>query len=92
MENRRKKMTKKENFTINIAQESCEHACIIDYQTNYNTPCTIALCNLELSQIQPSNPSTRSATNLSNNYSTNQQKSMKHPCNIYMQNEEVVLS
>ena len=31
-------MTKKENFTINIAQESCEHACITDVQNNYITP------------------------------------------------------
>ena len=28
-----KKMTKKENFTINIAQESCERASITDDQT-----------------------------------------------------------
>ena len=56
MENRGKTMTKKENFTINITQESCERACIIDDQNSYITPCTIALCNLNISQIQPSNP------------------------------------
>ena len=40
MENRRKK--DKENFTINIAQESCERACITDDQNSYITPCTIS--------------------------------------------------
>ena len=56
MENIRKTVTNEENFTINIVQESCERASFIDYQTSYNTPCTIALCNSKLSQIQPSNP------------------------------------
>ena len=51
MENRGKTMIKKENFTIKIAQESCEHACITDDQNSYVTPCTIALCSSELSQI-----------------------------------------
>ena len=37
MENRRETLTKKDNFTINIAQESCERACITDVQKNYNT-------------------------------------------------------
>ena len=56
MENIRKTMKNEEKFTINIAQGSYERACITDDQNNYITPCTIALCNLELSQIQPSNP------------------------------------
>ena len=38
MENRRETLTKKDNFTINIAQESCERACITDVQNSYNTP------------------------------------------------------
>ena len=36
MENRRETMTKKDNITIKIAQESCERACINDVQNNYN--------------------------------------------------------
>ena len=48
-------MRNEENFTINIAQGSCEHAFIIDDQTSYNTPCTIALCDSELSQIKLNN-------------------------------------
>ena len=56
LENRRKTMTKKENFTINIAQESCERACITDVQNSYITPCTIILCNSDYSQIQTSSP------------------------------------
>ena len=38
MEKRRKTLTKKENFTINIAQESCERAFITDVQNSYITP------------------------------------------------------
>ena len=38
MENIRETLTKKDNITINIAQESCEHACITDVQNSYNTP------------------------------------------------------
>ena len=56
MENKRKTMTKKESFTINIAQESCEGSCITDDQKNYINPCTIDLYNLELSQIQLNSP------------------------------------
>ena len=56
MENIRKTVTNEENFTINIAQESCERACITNDQTSFNAPCTIALCNSKLSQIQPRNP------------------------------------
>ena len=37
-EKRRETLTKKDNITINIAQESCEHACITDVQDSYNTP------------------------------------------------------
>ena len=55
MENRRKTMTN-ENFTINIAQESSERACITDDQNSYITFCTIDLYNSKLSQIQPYNP------------------------------------
>ena len=66
MENRRKKLTKKEKFTINIAQESCECACIIDVQNSYINPCTIALCNSKLSQIQPSNPQLAQQQQLAN--------------------------
>ena len=61
-------MTNKENFTINIAQESCERACITDDQNSYITSCTVNLCNLELSQIQPRNPQL-----------AQQQKSVKYP-------------
>ena len=56
MENIIKTRKNEENFTINIAQGSCERACIIDHQTSYITPCTIALCNSKLSQIQRNNP------------------------------------
>ena len=38
MENRKKTMKKKEKITINIAQESCERACITDVQNSYITP------------------------------------------------------
>ena len=38
MENRRETLTNKDNITINIAQESCERACITDVQNSYNTP------------------------------------------------------
>ena len=38
MVNKGETMTKKDNITINIAQESCEHACITDVQDSYNTP------------------------------------------------------
>ena len=93
MENRRKTLTKKDNFTINIAQESCECACITGDQNSYITPCIRDLCNSELSQIQPSNPSTSSATNQSTNYPTNQPTlEMNITCSIYLQNEEVMLS
>ena len=37
MENRRETLTKKDNITINIAQESYERACITDVHNIYNT-------------------------------------------------------
>ena len=38
MGNRRETLTKKDKIIINIAQESCEHACITDVQNSYITP------------------------------------------------------
>ena len=37
MENKGETMKKRDKITINIAQESCEHACIIDVQNSYIT-------------------------------------------------------
>ena len=37
MENKRETLTKKDNITINISQESRECACITDVQNSYNT-------------------------------------------------------
>ena len=38
MENIGETLSKRDNITINIAQESCECACITDVQNSYNTP------------------------------------------------------
>ena len=37
MENKGETMKKRDNITINIAQESCECACVTDVQDSYNT-------------------------------------------------------
>ena len=43
MENKGETLTKRDNITINIAQESCEHGCITDVQNSYNAPVRYSL-------------------------------------------------
>ena len=38
MENKGETLRKRDSITINIAQESCERACITDVKNSYNTP------------------------------------------------------
>ena len=87
MENRRESLKKKDKFTINIAQESCERACITDVQNSYNTP--VHQISTTRSLIKSSLTTHQLAQQQLNNQPT---LKMNNICSIYLQNEEVSLT
>ena len=85
-------MKKKENFTINIAQEFCERACITDVKNSYITPIqqisatkSFLKSNLAiLNQLSNKNQ-------LNNHQLVNNTKNEAHMQYLSTKNEEVVL-